>query len=204
MCRFALKLNGSESAAEEAVQEVFIYLWEQRQHISVSKSIISYLFQSIRNKVYEQYRKEQTRKRYEEEYVSNDLEQEDMTEKQLDDYEISCLVWNAVDQLPEKCREIFQLSRDEGLTYNEIAEHLKVSPKTVENQMGIAFKKLREILQPIIKPGTKTSKLIEMMLLCLFVSFYLNSVTIFKSNDNIDYLRYNKQYSIKNFNSLWG
>lgn len=177
MCRFALKLNGSEAAAEEAVQEVFIYLWEQRHHLTVSKSVVNYLFQSIKNKVYEHFRKVQTRVKYEEEYVSISQNPDDSAEKQLDDYQISCLIWNAVDQLPEKCREIFQLSRDEGLTYNEIAEHLHVSPKTVENQMGIAFKKLREILQPVLKPGSKTTKLIEMMLLCLLTSLYFAGTT---------------------------
>ena len=184
LCRFALKLNGSEAAAEEAVQEVFIYMWEQRKQLTVSKSIVNYLFQSIKHKVYEHFRKVQTRTKYEEEYVSSNTDHEDIPEKELDDYEISCLVWNAVDQLPAKCREIFQLSRDEGLTYNEIAEHLKVSPKTVENQMGIAFKKLREILTPVLKTGNRTSKLVELMLLCLFVSFYFVGITNTKSIDS--------------------
>jgi RNA polymerase sigma-70 factor (ECF subfamily) len=53
--------------------------------------------------------------------------------------------------LPEKCREIFTMARFEGLTYDEIAEYLKVSKKTVENQMTIAYKKLREWLQPELK-----------------------------------------------------
>jgi RNA polymerase sigma-70 factor, ECF subfamily len=156
---------------------------EQRKHLTVSKSIVNYLFQSIKHKVYEHFRKNQTRTKYEEECVSNNADHEDISEKELDDYEISCLIWNAVDQLPEKCREIFQLSRDEGLTYNEIAEHLKVSPKTVENQMGIAFKKLREILTPVLAPGSRTSKLVELMLLCLFVSFYFIGITSIKSID---------------------
>ncbi|HEY4788395.1 MAG TPA: RNA polymerase sigma-70 factor [Bacteroidales bacterium] len=172
LCRFAVKMNGSETAAEEAVQEVFIYLWEQRQHLAISKSVISYLFQSVKNKVYEHFRKVQTRTKYEEEFISISQDGEDTPEKQLDDYEISCLVWNAVDQLPEKCKVIFQLSREEGLTYNEIAEHLQISAKTVENQMGIAFKKLREILAPTLKSGSNTSKLIELALICLFMSLY--------------------------------
>jgi RNA polymerase sigma-70 factor, ECF subfamily len=175
LCRFAVKMNGSEALAEEAVQEVFIYLWEQRKHLTVSRSMVSYLFQSVKYKVYEHFRKIQTRTKYEEEFANISVEMNESEEKQLDDYEISCLVWNAVEQLPDKCREIFQLSRDEGLTYNEIARHLDISPKTVENQMGIAFKKLREILVPIVKPGSNVSKIIELMLLCLFVSNYIKN-----------------------------
>lgn len=178
LCRFAVKMNGSEALAEEAVQEVFIYLWEQRKHLTVSKSIVSYLFQSIKHKVYEHFRKIQTRVKYEEEFATANLEFEESEEKQLDDYEISCLVWNAVNNLPDKCREIFQLSRDEGLTYNEIAEHLDISPKTVENQMGIAFKKLREILNPLIKSGGNASKLIELMFLYLLLSVYMTNEVV--------------------------
>jgi RNA polymerase sigma-70 factor (ECF subfamily) len=185
LCRFALKLNGSEAQAEEVVQEVFIYLWEQRQHLTVTKSILSYLFQSIKHKVYEHFRKNQTRSKYEEEYANSVVEGDDLVEKHLDDYEISCLVWNAVDQLPDKCREIFQLSRDEGLTYNEIAEHLNISPKTVENQMGIAFKKLREILVPLIKPGSKSSKIIELMFLCLVLSLFMANPHGFKNSEGL-------------------
>ena len=57
----------------------------------------------------------------------------------------------AIDQLPEKCRNIFVLSRYGGLTYAEIAEDLEISVKTVENQMSIALKKLKESLSEELK-----------------------------------------------------
>jgi RNA polymerase sigma-70 factor, ECF subfamily len=176
LCRFAFSLNSSETAAEEAVQEVFINIWDQRHHVSVSKSLDSYLFQAVRNKVYEQFRKVQTRAKYEEEYIANIPEYDEPQDNSMNNYEIACLIWNAVEQLPDKCKEIFQLSRDEGLTYNEIAAHLNISAKTVENQMGIAFKKLREILSPMMNSKNKTINQMGLLLFWVFVIIYAGFV----------------------------
>jgi RNA polymerase sigma-70 factor, ECF subfamily len=169
LCRFAFKLNGSEEIAEEVVQEIFIMLWEQRQRVSISKTVTGYLFQAVRNKVYENFRKNQTRIKYEEEYISLSPEPDIAGEAYFDEYEMATMIWNAVEQLPDKCREIFQLSRDEGLTYNEISVHLRISVKTVENQMGIAFKKLREILMPLLKTTVKTSHQRDQFLTLFFL-----------------------------------
>ena len=62
------------------------------------------------------------------------------------------LVQKAINQLPEKCKAIFVLSREEGLTYQEIANQLDLSVKTVENQMSIALKKMRAALKPYLDP----------------------------------------------------
>jgi RNA polymerase sigma-70 factor (ECF subfamily) len=203
LSRFAFKLNGSEAAAEEVGQEVFINFWEHRHHLEVSKSVLSYLFQAVRNKVYEQFRKAQTRTKYEEEYVANVPEHEEPQENDLSSYEIACLVWAAVEQLPEKCKEIFQLSRDEGLTYNEIAAHLNISSKTVENQMGIAFKKLREILSPALKSKNTITQLGLMFLFSIMFFLFL-TVLICKPIINIDSYIIKHQFSKKNIQLLWG
>ena len=203
LSRFALKLNGSEAAAEEAVQEVFINIWEHRHHLEVSKSVISYLFQAVRNKVYEQFRKVQTRAKYEEEYAANIPEHEEQQESDLSNYEIACLVWTAVEQLPEKCREIFQLSRDEGLTYNEIAAHLNISSKTVENQMGIAFKKLRELLSPAMKSKNTITQLGMILLFSIMIFLFL-AVLSYKSVTNINIYATKHQLSEKIFKGYGG
>jgi DNA-binding CsgD family transcriptional regulator len=144
--------------------------------VVISKSLISYLFQAVRNKVYEQFRKVKTRAKYEEEYIANIPEYDEPRESDMSNYEIACLVWNAVEQLPDKCKEIFQLSRDEGLTYNEIAKHLDISAKTVENQMGIAFKKLREILSPMMKSKNKTINQMGLLLFGVIAVLYASFV----------------------------
>jgi RNA polymerase sigma-70 factor (ECF subfamily) len=203
LSRFAFKLNGSEAAAEEAVQEVFINLWEHRHHLEVSKSILSYLFQAVRNRVYEQFRKSKTRTKYEEEYVANVPEHEESQENDLSSYEIACLVWAAVEQLPEKCKEIFQLSRDEGLTYNEIAAHLNISSKTVENQMGIAFKKLREILSPAMKSKSTITQFGLMFSFSIMFILFLIALTC-KSIISFNSYTVKHQFSEKIFNCFGG
>jgi RNA polymerase sigma-70 factor, ECF subfamily len=171
LCNYALKICLSGEHAEEAVQSVFIYLWEHRTRLDIQQSVASYLYKSVRLKIYENYRSQQTKAKYEEIFSLNQELTEDTNSQEIDSYELSCLIWSAVDQLPEKCGEIFRLSRDEGLTYNEIAEHLHISVKTVENQMGIAFKKLREILYPLLKSrGWDYNRLSSILLLWCFGS----------------------------------
>jgi len=182
-------------ASEEAVQEVFINIWDQRQCLVISKSLISYLFQAVRNKVYEQFRKVKTRAKYEEEYIANIPEYDEPRESDMSNYEIACLVWKAVEQLPDKCKEIFQLSRDEGLTYNEIAKHLDISAKTVENQMGIAFKKLREILSPMMK--SKNMSINQIGLLFFWVIAVLYASFVVKNYKSDIYILSCKQYILR-------
>ena len=64
--------------------------------------------------------------------------------------ELGHLVETAIAELPEQCRTVFNLSRNQNLSYNQIATHLNISPKTVENQMGIALKKIRVKLSPYL------------------------------------------------------
>jgi RNA polymerase sigma-70 factor (ECF subfamily) len=168
LCRFALKITNSEEKSEEAVQEFFVRLWEHRNNLLISQSVASYLFKSVRLKVYEQFRSEQIKEKHEETFAQNLSFIDEDDNNEFDSYQLACLIWGAVDQLPEKCRQIFKLSRDEGLTYNEIAEHLGISAKTVENQMGIAFKKLREILYPELKAKGWDSLKIVLFLLLVF------------------------------------
>ena len=124
------------------MQIVFIHLWEQRAKLNIQQSVSAYLFKAVRLKVYETFRSNKTKDKHEEYFTQNQIYIEDDNSADIDNYELSCLIWEAVGQLPQKCAEIFRLSRDEGLTYNEIAEHLNISAKTVENQMGIAFKNM--------------------------------------------------------------
>lgn len=168
LCRYALKITQEEESAEEAVQLVFIHFWEHRKTLFIQQSVAAYLFKAVRLKVYETFRSSQIKAKYEQDFAEKQEWCDEENNTVLDNYELSCLIWNAVDQLPEKCAEIFRLSRDEGLTYNEIAEHLSISEKTVENQMGIAFKKLREMLYPALKAKGWSSNHIQIFFIILF------------------------------------
>ena len=79
-----------------------------------------------------------------------DYHEAEAVELQNPGVSINELVDHAIETLPEKCRHIYTLSKKEGLSYQEIALHLEISEKTVENQIGIALRKLRETLKPHI------------------------------------------------------
>ena len=150
LCRFASFFINDADDAEESVQMAFITLWENRADIVISRSLKAYMYQMVRNNALMLLRKTTTRKQYEQQFLT--IQEADLPiEKGLTDEEINNFVLKGLTVLPEKCRMIFTLSRYDGLTYDEIAEYLGVSPKTVENQMGIAFQKLREFLLPVWK-----------------------------------------------------
>lgn len=136
--------------AEEIVQEFFIKLWIKRNEININSSVKSYLLQSIRFLSINYIR---DHKRIAIENFGLELIN-DSIDNQFEDFDYDIIknkLAAAIDSLPEKCKIIFLLSRKESLTYKQIAEKLDISQKTVENQIGIALKKLREKLQPLLK-----------------------------------------------------
>jgi RNA polymerase sigma-70 factor, ECF subfamily len=145
--RFAFSFTKSKELAEEAVQNMFVKLWCQRASLEISTSVAAYLFTAVKNHALNEIKKIGVRTNYESEYLQRNEGDENVP---VNEVIFKKAVQSAVTGLPDKCREIFRLSRNDGLTYEEIAEYLKISKKTVENQMGIAFKKLREILKPAL------------------------------------------------------
>ncbi len=133
--------------AKEIVQESFINLWEKRQSIDISKSVKSYLTTSIRNKCLNYLR---DTKKFNTEIILSDVLFQEVDFEQSDkliEKELNNKINNAIDDLPEKCKEIFQLNRFENLKYKEIAVKLNISIKTVETQMSKALKHLRKKLK---------------------------------------------------------
>jgi len=148
LCRFALTFTHSEDLAEEVVQDMFVHFWSCNDNIQITISVKAYLYSSTRNHALNLIKKEKTRNNYEIDYATQ-FEHVVAPENSGEGIKaLGIAIQNSIRKLPEKCREIFVLSRFEGLSYDEIAEYLTLSKKTVENQMGIAFKKLRELLLP--------------------------------------------------------
>lgn len=149
LCKFCVKYVRDEQIAEEIVQEVFINIWERRSNLTITTSIKSYLFTAIRNRSFNylklQLPKEQKKVDLEGVgFLEDEGREQEMIMEELKEY-----VYEAIEALPNKCKIIFNLSRNAGMTYKEIAEDLDISVKTVENQIGLALKKLREQLNPI-------------------------------------------------------
>ncbi len=139
---FARKILMDEDDAREVVQKVFVNLWEKREEIDLSTSLKSYLFTSVHNRSLNVIR---DRKKFSSEEVPDMAGDWDVS-AQIESMELEEKINEALKALPEKCRQIFELNRFDGLKYSEIAAQLEISVKTVENQMSKALKMLREKL----------------------------------------------------------
>lgn len=148
---FAVHYTGNEHDAEEVIQQVFLRLWEKRNTIEIAGVVRSYLFAAIRNTAISNWRKENVRQKKED--IAGTFRFTDPV-VQSPVWELERLYQKALEVLPERCREVFILSRQEQLKYAEIAEVMNISIKTVENQMGKALKimhrELREYLTSIL------------------------------------------------------
>lgn len=144
LCHFLNFYTQDITVIEDVLQEVYLKLWENRDEIEI-QYIKTYLFHAAKNKVLNHLRDEQNR-HYLLENWFNQQKQEKQGKECYDLEQFTTILYKAIDQLPEKCREIFLLSRQEKLTYKQIAEKLNLSVKTVEAQMGIALKRIRETL----------------------------------------------------------
>lgn len=107
----------------------------------------TYLFQSAKNKMLNHLRDEKNRSLLLEKWFEEQIQDNTMPETdRFDADELLTAVGKAIENLPQQCKEIFTLSKIENLSYKKIAEVKSISAKTVENQMGIALKKIREYL----------------------------------------------------------
>ena len=131
--------------AEEIAQEVFVELWRRRTTLSLRTSLRAYLVTAVRNRSLNRLRHERTRDRAAP-LLRNEESGAATTSDRVVEREIDEAVREAVAGLPDRCREVFELSRVGGLRYAEIAEVLGISIKTVEAQMGKALRVLRERL----------------------------------------------------------
>lgn len=146
MCNFAFKFVSDKDQAEDIVQDVFVKFWDKYDSFSEIEHIKSYLFKATKNKAIEYIRSNNRRSDLHEDVsVINDILNPKEVEK-IDELIRIEKIKNAIELLPAKCKEIFKLSKLNGYTYQEIADIRSISKKTVENQMLIAVKKIKEIL----------------------------------------------------------
>lgn len=143
LCRFACIYLKDQFASEEIIQDLFIYLWEHRNDLHIQSSVTSYLFTAAKNRTLNYIQKSKTRKIYENSYAAERNTEVSEIHDSIDLKEIHLKLAKAMDDLPSKCRNIFHLSRNKNMSNKEIAAHLGISVKTVENQMTIALKRIK-------------------------------------------------------------
>lgn len=145
LVRVASALLHEPDAAEEVAQEVMLELWRRRHVVNADVSLRAYLLRSVRNRSLNHLRHLRVRRETEAD-VEATYGAPLGADQPIVAGELSEAVRVAVNDLPPRCREVFELSRVHGLKYAEIAESLGISQKTVEAQMGKALRIMRERL----------------------------------------------------------
>ena len=138
----AYKRLKNKDAAEEIVQELFTALWHKRYALSITQTLGGYLYASVGYRVIDYYRKEVTRLKYKESLQLVYSEADNSTEDAIMLNDLKLSINSIVNQLPDKCRSVYELSRVDHKTNKEIAQHLGISEKTVENHLTKALKRL--------------------------------------------------------------
>jgi RNA polymerase sigma-70 factor, ECF subfamily len=146
LCSFALKYVADLDEAKGLVHEVFVNVWEKFDTLDKDINFKSYLYTAVRNRCLNYLR--DRKKHVALEKVAEQEVQEENTSLEAAELEQKIAV--AIASLPEKCREIFELNRGEGLRYAQIAEKLGISVKTVEAQMSKALNVLRDHLSEFL------------------------------------------------------
>lgn len=146
---YAFTLVNDQSMAQDIVQNVFLKTWKFRNKLNPEFSIQSFLYKSVYNEFINSYQHNNAMMLLQQQYVESIHQVVENTDESTLEH-MSIIINKAIQNLPPKCQQVFILSKKEGLTNIEIAEHLNVSIKTVEAQISKAFKILKERLKTAI------------------------------------------------------
>lgn len=146
LCQFAFYLTKDDQVAKEVVQDTFLAVWEHRTTWQPSGTIRSYFYKAVKNRSLDFLKHKKVVQNWEKTSRVLPPESEEDEDK-LTGAQLAAAIEKEIEKLPEKQRMIFVMSRQQGLTYAEIADILGLSVKTVETQMGRAFRKLRSSLK---------------------------------------------------------
>lgn len=146
------RIVGERPVAEDLAQEVFLELWRRRETLTLETTVHAYLLQSVRNRSLNHLRHVQVRRRSVPDVVEMSAVPTPADASTVA-AELAVAIERATQSLTPRCREVFQMSREQGLKYSEIATQLGVSVKAVEAQMGKALRTMREQLAPWLPKG---------------------------------------------------
>lgn len=149
---FSLSYLNNKADAEELVQDVFLKIWEKRETLDSSQNIKAYIFKIAVNNIYDFVRRKNIENAFNEFAKDNYVMQSENTWEAVVFKEMQEVIDKFVIEMPEQRRKIFQLSKMEGLSNNEIAEKLNLSKRTVENQLyrSVLFLKKHLMSESII------------------------------------------------------
>lgn len=149
LCTFAVRYVDSHHEAEEIVQDALLQLWLHRNE-PADAAVRTYAFTIVRNRCFDLLKKRRVRRRVMEQDAEPEFVCRATPESDFREGETRQAIEDAIDELPDRRREIFLMSRRDNLTYQEIATILSISIKTVETQMGRSLRHLRTRLDHIL------------------------------------------------------
>lgn len=149
LCSFSERILRSPDAARDAVQDVFVRIWEQRQSCQGCNNLKAYLFTAVRNRSFKMLRHSAVVRRSHDQMTRESRgcavgAAPASPEANAQLAELTAAVQRTIDDLPDRCREAYLLHRQHGMSYSEIAELMGVSARTVENHIARALRGLRE------------------------------------------------------------
>jgi len=153
LCRYAYNILHDQDEAEDIVQKIFCTLWEQRGKMEIRTSIKSYLYRMVHNASLNKIKQLQMQAEHHEQIINSSITAENQVEQTLIHKELYRQIELAISTLPERCREVFLLSRMQNLSYIQIAQQMQISPNTVETQIVKALKILRTKLKDYLWMG---------------------------------------------------
>ncbi|MDY0102932.1 MAG: RNA polymerase sigma-70 factor [Lentimicrobium sp.] len=148
LTRYLQLLFKNELLVEHIAQDIFIYLWENRENLQIKSSLEAYIYTAGRYKALNQLRNNKLQESIREKISSSSTSEQYEIDQDIENHELKGLIDHAISMLAPRCQQIFRLSREQEMTYKEIADFLDISVNTVEGQMAIALKKLRLTLKP--------------------------------------------------------
>ncbi|NQU51116.1 MAG: RNA polymerase sigma-70 factor [Bacteroidetes bacterium] len=150
LCAYAEKIVDDSNASEDIVQDLFFTLWIKHAQLQISSSLKNYLFTSVKNRSLDYLKKEKKKTQHVGSNIHLQTSAENLSTFWFAESELETLIEKSLDKLPPRCREIFKLSRFEGLKNQDISEQLGISKRTVELQISNALKFLRKDLSPYL------------------------------------------------------
>lgn len=148
LCRFIKLFLNDSSIAEQIALDIFVNLWEKKDQVKIQQSLKGYLFKSAKYKAVSYLRQKKND-------IILDIDQPEFLDRDgltpenvMELEKLREIIDEAINDLPPKSRQIYRMAKEENLSHKQIAEILELSPKTVENQVGIAVRKLRVALKP--------------------------------------------------------
>lgn len=162
LCRFANTYLRHAAEAEEAVADVFVYLWKNRHQLTIEKNLKAYLYISVKHAALSALKKQQPLyEDLDDILIGADFTDASTPEQGLVYKELQQHIDHAIGALPHRCKQVFMMSRFDDLTYREIGEILDISENTVENHLVRALTHLRKALKQYQHPESYARALTE-------------------------------------------